>query len=187
MHPSAIMRQAHRTSTEASAGTAGIGQTEMTSLRDIFDRPFAGPEMRKKYELALGRFLVAFNAVEDHMRFTAAEICRSLGVPELWKDHLVKDDFSRQLKNLRLLVLASPYFKDIRFDDLMALNAERNKLAHGHYEQDLFTDEFEIVGKTQRIKRTIDEIERATADAEVLLHMMSTDLYHFLVPDPSNE
>ena len=103
-------------------------------LRDLFDKPFAGPEMRRKYEIALGKFLITFNAVEGYMRFTVAEITRSLGQVELWEKHLI--DFDRQVKNLRLLILAQPYFEDIPFERLIALNETRNKLAHGHYDQD---------------------------------------------------
>lgn len=140
----------------------------MADLSDIFDRPFAGPEMRRNYEAALGKFLVTFNAVEDYMRFTVAEIAKAHDQTELWEKHLIGDDFTRQLKNLRLLVMAEPFFSDTPFDRLAALNATRNKLAHGHYDQDLFTDAFEIVGKRERVRMTIGEIGRATAEADEL-------------------
>ncbi|MDX0127410.1 hypothetical protein GOC15_22815 [Sinorhizobium meliloti] len=151
----------------------------MANLRDIFDKPFAGPEMRRKYEAALGKFLVTFNAVEDYMRFTTAEICKSLDQTEVWERQLVADDFSRQLKNLRLLAIAEPYFADTPFEQLAALNAKRNKLAHGHYDQDLFSDDFELVGKRQRAKMTIAEIETATEEADDLWMKLGSNLNNF--------
>ncbi|MBX5236326.1 hypothetical protein HJC02_29310 [Rhizobium sp. NLR4a] len=151
----------------------------MANLRDIFDRPFAGPEMRQKYEAALGEFLVAFNATENYMRFTAEEICKSVDQGELWKKQLASDDFSRQLKNLRLLILVEPFFSDTPFDRLEKLNATRNKLAHGHYDQDLFSDDFEIVGKKARTRISIEEIKKATAEAEDLWNELGWNLAHF--------
>lgn len=154
----------------------------MASLRDFLDRPFAGPEMRQKYEAALGEFLVSFNAMENYMRYSVEGICKSLGKAELW-GKLTSDDFSRQLKNLRLLSLAEPFFSDTPFDRMETLNNTRNKLAHGHYDQDLFSDDYEIVGKKNRIRMSIQEIKTATEEAEDLSIDMGWRLGKFLEPD----
>ncbi|MBY3445498.1 hypothetical protein [Rhizobium laguerreae] len=151
----------------------------MGNLRDIFDRPFAGPEMRQKYEAALGEFLVKFNATENYMRFAVEQVAKSLGHQDLWEKHLAGDDFSRQLNNLRLLALAEPFFADVPFDRLAELNATRNKLAHSHYDQDLFSEEFELVGKRKRVKMTIEEIKKATEDADDLWNDLGWTLSHF--------
>ncbi|MGO8301049.1 hypothetical protein ACC817_33500 [Rhizobium ruizarguesonis] len=153
----------------------------MASLLDIFDRPFAGPEMRRKYEAALGEFLVTFNAMENFMRYSVEEICKSLGKAELW-GKLTSDDFSRQLKNFRLLSLAEPFFSDTPFDRMETLNNTRNKLAHGHYDQDLFSDDYEIVGKKNRARMSIQEIKKATEEAEDLSSDIGWRLGQFLQP-----
>lgn len=152
----------------------------MVSLHDIFDKPLAGPEMRIKYETALGKFLVAFNAVENYLRYTVNEIVKSKDQSSLWHDDLSRDDFHRQLKNLRLLILAEPFFDDVPFDRLIALNKTRNRLAHGHYDQDLFSDKFEIVEKQRRTKITIAEIEEATTEAIAIWQEMGTSLANFV-------
>ncbi|NKL26990.1 hypothetical protein GFL92_09365 [Rhizobium leguminosarum bv. viciae] len=154
----------------------------MASLRDILNRPFAGPEMRKKYEAALGEFLVSFNAMENYMRYSVEGICKSLGKAELWGE-LTSDDFSRQLKNLRLLSLAEPFFLDTPFDRMETLNNIRNKLAHGHYDQDLFSDDYEIVGKKNRIRMSIQEIKKATEEAEDLSSDIGWTLRKFWEPE----
>jgi hypothetical protein len=154
-------------------------EVPVVNLRDIFDKPFAGPEMRRKYEAALGSFLVTFNAVENYMRYTVEEIAKSSGQADLWAKHLSGDEFTRQLKNLRILVLVEPFFSDTPFERLAALNNIRNKLAHGHYDQDLFSDDFEVVGKKERTKITIEEIRKATREADGLWQELGNNLAYF--------
>ncbi|NEK55828.1 hypothetical protein GUK36_42120, partial [Rhizobium leguminosarum] len=78
-----------------------------------------------------------------------------------------------------LLILFEPFFLDTPFDRLEKLNITRNKLAHGHYDQDLFSDDFEIVGKKDRTRISIEEIKKATAEADDLWNELGSNLAHF--------
>jgi hypothetical protein len=142
--------------------------------------------MRKKYEAALGEFLVAFNAMENYMRYTVEEICKSLGQPDLWAK-LSGDDFSKQLKNLRLLSLAEPFFADTPFDRIEKLNSQRNRFAHGHYDQDLFSNEYKVVGKSGRMEVSIEAIKKATSEADYLWNDIGWRLGKFLEPPEAEE
>jgi hypothetical protein len=157
------------------------------NLRGIFDRPFAGPEMKNKYEAALGKFLVAFNGAENYMRWSAHVMLESLGHQDLWGAQLSGDDFTRQLKNLRLLSLAVPAFPTIPFERLARLNATRNMLAHGHYDQDLFSDDFQIVGKKPPVPMTLVEVNNAINEAEELWAELGQNISDFLAPPDAHD
>ncbi|UWU23059.1 hypothetical protein N2601_08985 [Rhizobium sp. CB3060] len=155
----------------------------MVSLKDIFERPFAGPETKVAYEAALGKFLVTFNSVENYMRWIVELALKEHGREDLWK-MISEDMFDRQIKNLRLVSVSVPNVSEIPFDRLAALNKLRNKFAHGHYDQDLFSDEFRLVGKKEvGIKTTLEEVRAATNEADDLWQELTSVISHLLPPE----
>ena len=136
----------------------------MADLRGILPGPFAGPGTQKEYEAALGRFLVAFNRIDNDLRRIVAKLLEDQGRQTLW--HQVRGDYyQRHLINLQLLSHGLDWFPDLPYDRLNALNATRNHLAHGHYDQDLFSDNFEIVGKNKRQSATIEDVKVSIEEA----------------------
>ncbi|MDX0438896.1 hypothetical protein GOD90_27135 [Sinorhizobium medicae] len=141
----------------------------MGNLTGLFPGPFAGPEMRKKYAVAVGNFLVAFNALENAVRRTIEIILqqhqREDLLPSLHKDYFVK-----QVTTLQLLSLSIPDFPDLPYDRMTAINGRRNTVAHGHFDQDLFSEAYKVVGRGKPAEVTVEEIERDADEAIDLLH-----------------
>ncbi len=115
------------------------------------DVPTADPKIQKDYEAALGAFLVTFNQIENttteiiHLALQASERQDIL-------KHIKGDFFYRRLVTLDLLSLAfpGPVSKDVIYE-LRELANHRNHLAHGHFDQNPFNGEYEVV--TSRDKR----------------------------------
>ncbi|MDX1194555.1 hypothetical protein GOL96_24345 [Sinorhizobium medicae] len=141
----------------------------MADLMGLFPGPLAGPEMRKKYAVALGDFLVAFNAVENAIRRTVKIILEKHQRTDLLSS-LKGDLFAKQLTNLRLLCLSVPDFPDLPYVRIIALSGRRNVLAHGHFDQDLFSDAYKVVGKDKSAIVSLEDIKRDTDEAVDLLN-----------------
>ncbi|MDK1493346.1 hypothetical protein QN219_25410 [Sinorhizobium sp. 7-81] len=141
----------------------------MAKLEGLFPGPFAGPEMRKKYAAAVGEFLVHFNALENAVRRTIeiilAQHHREDLLPDLRNDYYVK-----QITNLQLLSLSIQGFPELPYDRLIAINGRRNTVAHGHFDQDLFSEAYNVVGRGKRVDVSLDEIKSNTDEAIDLLH-----------------
>lgn len=122
-------------------------------------------DFQQQYEAALGQFLVAFNSIES---LTTDLVI--LALAETRKGHLTKrlieDNFERRVTALELLASALPQLDRLPVSELRRLGGERNKLAHGHLDQDP-NGEFSI-RDIQRRKNTdinLDRILKLALDA----------------------
>lgn len=137
----------------------------MPRLTNFIGRKFAGPGTQIAYEKSLGRFLVAFNRAENYVRELVKLSLKSLGREDFWSE-LKKGGLIQQAQNLQLLALAQKDFPETNYAFVKELNTIRNTLAHGHFDQDLFSEVYKIVGKDRDRKHTIEEIDAWTEKAE---------------------
>lgn len=149
----------------------------MVSLKDFAEKPFAGPGTKEAYETALGRFLVAFNRTDNLVRSMVDLALKDCGMETLWPI-LRNDMYQHQVANLRMLAISIDGLKHIQFGGLLELNGRRNMLAHGHYKQDLFSDDFEIVGRDRATVITIDDINKLTSSAQDMAYELENTRFH---------
>lgn len=118
---------------------------------DDDDIPEADPAIRKDYEAALGRLILAHNEVDLHLTRLIERCLQQLGnPPELTR--LKSGSFAQRLDNLRMMNAISSDLKlnRVAFDDLSDLNGQRNIVAHGHFEQNPFMGDYVLIGKKQK-------------------------------------
>jgi len=143
---------------------------------DYDDPPFADPQIRVEYEAALGRLILAHNEV-DHRLPKALQrvVLRVSGDGSL--NAFATGSFAQRLANLELLQKATTDLGATMVDvvELRRLNAIRNNVAHGHFDQNPFDGSFELVGNgrgtQKRTRYQTSELESATA---ALLAIAST-------------
>ena len=131
------------------------------------DIPTADPQIQKDYEAALGAFLVTFNRIENTTNEIIHLALQTSERQDILK-HIKDDFFNRRLVTLDLLSLTfpRPFSKDV-IDELRHLTNARNHLAHGHFDQNPFDGEYEVVtGKNKRRAMPVTAIQSLTKRAE---------------------
>lgn len=150
----------------------------MGNLSEIFKgKQYAGPGTKLAYEAALGRFLVEFNAVESEVRSILHLTLKELARNDIYED-IKGAEYMATLRHLELLALGNPRIPEVPYADIRLLNRKRNILAHGHYDQDLFTEDFKIVGKSKEALMTIAEIGSAATDATIIREELQREIIH---------
>ena len=126
-------------------------EEEYDDFDDEDDIPFASPEIQANYEAALGRFILEFNRVDNLLTQIIATILGRLKRPELVAD-CTSREFSRKLLVFDLLKSSTEGqgIKDIVVPSLREIAHERNKLAHGHFDQNPYDGSYEVVTKSTR-------------------------------------
>lgn len=116
---------------------------------DFDDSPSTDPQIQADYEAALGRFLVAFNRVDNEVAQLISTVLHLSERRDLIDDLTHKADFSRKLQTLDLLTLAthSGQLKDAPIKEMRQIAGERNTVAHGHFDQNPFDGEYQLKGK----------------------------------------
>jgi hypothetical protein len=134
------------------------------------DSPSADPQIQKDYEAALGEFLVRFNRVENAIGDLIVHALSRLKRTEL-VDRCRNAQLNLRLRNLELIMLAFPEVQKLPIGEISALAENRNSLAHGHFEQNPFSGEYEIVGKKGKAhKFTPSDIREMGAGADAIWH-----------------
>jgi hypothetical protein len=134
---------------------------------DDDDTPWASPEIRQNYEAALGRFILAFNQVDNELTEIIETVLRRLK-----RDDLVaactKNNFSNKLLVLDLLKSSAEGkgIEGISIMPLRAIGGERNKLAHGHFDQNPFDGSYDVVTKSVRSSYSVEMLDRLTEKAD---------------------
>lgn len=111
-----------------------------------FEVPVADPAIRRDYEAAVGRLILAHNEV-DYRLTTVIE----LAVVKLGGDNglhrLAEGDFAQRLTNIALLkgLQINLNLEHIDITLLRNLNGQRNNVAHGHFNQNPFDGTYELV------------------------------------------
>ena len=131
-----------------------------------FDEPSADPQIQKDYEAALGAFLVVFNSIENAVSDIIYLALKKAAREDILKS-LRGDLFSRKLTTLDLLSIAYPQAASKALvDELRRLGAERNDLAHGHFDQNPFDGSYHIVTDRKTLSVPMDKIVKLTERAE---------------------
>jgi hypothetical protein len=140
----------------------------MKSYEPDFDEdgvPWASPEIQKDYEVALGRFIVAFNAVDNLLARVIETILIKLGRMDLVKS-CTEASYSHKLLTLDLLKQSSEGrgIAEVPIALMHEVGAHRNKVAHGHFEQNPCSGEYEIIAKKAH-KYSPTDLDAQTAKA----------------------
>jgi Txe/YoeB family toxin of Txe-Axe toxin-antitoxin module len=128
---------------------------------DGFEIPWADPQIRKDYEAALGRLILAHNSL-DRLLTELIQCCLNRLQNEKPLEGLRQGEFSRRLTSLTMLA-SLPIELDLRAIDtkeIGELNRLRNIVAHGHFEQDPFEGTYVLV----TIKQTFRDFSTVRLD-----------------------
>jgi hypothetical protein len=140
---------------------------------------------QSEYESALGAFLVAFNGIENATFEMMVLALKKAGLKEIpqWIDD---NSFDRKMQYLTLISLRFPEIASPELiSELRALAGERNKLAHGHFDQNPADDSYVVVAR-RKMKQTyldvptenIDALTRRARKAEVALRRFFAFYWH---------
>lgn len=138
----------------------GANVSQRDSLDDDDDVPWASPEIKANYEAALGRFILAFNQLDNLLTEIIETVLRRLK-----RDDLVKAcsqrDFSNKLLILDLLKSSTVAhgIKDVSVVAMRTVAGERNKLAHGHFDQNPFDGSYDVVSKNIRSWYSVEMLD----------------------------
>jgi hypothetical protein len=145
------------------------------------DPPFASPEIQESYEAALGRFIVAFNQMDNLLTRVVETVLERLGRADLI-DACVKKDFSQRLLVLDLLK-SSPeghVLGGVSTEDMRQISGERNHLAHGFFDQNPYSGECDIVGsKKRRAKYSVKRVDDLTTKANKVWQQLRYPEAHY--------
>jgi hypothetical protein len=140
---------------------------------DEDDVPWASPEIRQEYEAALGRFILAFNELDNLL---TEIIQRTLG--RLDRGDLVKackqQNFALKLLTLDLLKSSreGAAIADVPIPQMKQVAGERNTLAHGHFDQNPFDGSYDIVVKNVRASYSVERLDGLTQMADKALQAL---------------
>ena len=135
---------------------------------DCFDIPEADPAIRRDYEAALGRLILAHNNIDRYVTLLIQSALARLGNPPEQKG-LTTGSFMKRLDALQKLSKNDALeLNMINFDEIRDLNESRNILAHGHFEQDQFSGEYELI--TNRDTHADFSAERINSLTGRMLH-----------------
>ena len=90
-----------------------LNVTERDTLYDDDDIPWASPEIRANYEAALGRFILAFNQLDNLLTEIIEIVLRRLKRDDLVKS-CIQRDFSNKVLIFDLLKLGLQLFQIMR-------------------------------------------------------------------------
>jgi hypothetical protein len=140
--------------------------TDNVSPFDDDDTPWASPEIRANYEAALGRFILAFNQIDNELTDVIETVLRRLK-----RDDLVtactKRDFSNKLLVLDLLKSSAEGdgIRSISMAAMREVAGERNRLAHGHFDQNPFDGSYDVVTRSVGSTYSAEMLDRLTEKA----------------------
>jgi hypothetical protein len=126
------------------------------------------PNIKKDYEAALGEFLIVFNQIENLVTDLIVLALRKAGREKLHQS-LTGDFYAQKIIYLDLISLRFPEAASPPLIiALQALGNERNKLAHGHFEENPFDESYVIVSRQKRLALPVSKIRRLTQQAETI-------------------
>ena len=145
------------------------------------DEPYADPQIQKDYEAALGAFLVVFNAIENTINDIIVLALQKSGRADILKQ-LDNDSFNRKLTTLDLISVAYPTaVPQSVTNQLRNLATQRNRLAHGHFDQNPFDGTYQVVTSRSGPKPIpVPQIQTLTEHAETVWEKLRfADAYFF--------
>ncbi len=113
------------------------------------DMPWASPEVQANYEAALGRFLLAFNQLDNLLGEVTTTVLTRLGRADLVKACVEDADFATRLRFLDLLKHSTEGqgIASVPIADMKGIGGERNILTHGHFDQNPYDGSYRLVGR----------------------------------------
>jgi hypothetical protein len=159
---------------------------EMTDkAADDDDVPWASPEIRQQYEAALGRFILAFNELDNLLTEIIQTTLERLDRRDLVKAW-VRQNFSLKLLTLDLLKSSreSKAIADVPIPLMKQIAGEWNSLAHGHFDQNPFDGSYDIVVKSVRASYSAERLDGLTEKADKALQALqhASAVYDFSDP-----
>lgn len=153
-----------------SQGVAkGVTDINQDGYEDDDDIPWADPGIRKDYEAALGRLILAHNDVDLHLTRLVDRIISHLGDPPALAK-LATGEFAKRVDNVRTLYAIAPDMPlaGIDLDEMSELNRLRNIVAHGHFDQNPFQGTYELITNkkthadfsTERLDEITERLEK---------------------------
>ncbi|MDZ4362945.1 hypothetical protein [Brevundimonas sp.] len=114
---------------------------------------WADPAIRRNYEAALGRLILAHNEVDRNLTILIQRCLKELGDPTALKS-MTTGNFASRLSNLGTIKELCPKLPlgGIDIDGLSTLNGERNVVAHGHFEQNPYDGDFVLIRAKQQFQ-----------------------------------
>ena len=156
------------------------------------DQELANPEIKRAYQNALGRLILAHNEVDFWMTILLDRSAKKIS-PEGELDTLALGSFAQRASNLMLLMkLAPKMLVGVGNGRLLDLNRARNDLAHAHFYQDRYDDSFAVIKakhhslKEKRFNQyNADSINGFAAELEKIATHMSAidDFFDVYLPD----
>lgn len=132
------------------------------------DIPWADPQIQLDYEAALGRFLVRFNRVEN-----AVDNLITMALEKLNRtDVEISGQFLQRVERLELVMLAFPSWPSVPKDQIKSLAGSRNELAHGHFDQNPYQGDYEIVSRKKSRPWSPSQIESLGDKADEIWHAL---------------
>lgn len=159
------------------------------------DRVPADPEIRRAYQGALGRLIMAHNEVDFWMTVLLVKSADKIS-PEGDLKEITLGSFAQRASNLMILMRVAPrlLLGGVGNGRLLELNNVRNDLAHAHFDQDHFKDSFAVIKarhhslKKKRLSQySTDTINEFAVELEnIASHMRTVDIF-FDVSLPDDE
>lgn len=147
---------------------------------------WADPKIRADYEAALGRLILAHNVVDRQVTELIECCLKRMGNPvQLAK--LTNGLFAQRLDNLAMLK-AMPMDLQLKYldvDELKELNRLRNIVAHGHFEQNPFMGDYELItNKKRHADFSVERMDEITARLDKQAGWFSPNVafYDFSLP-----
>lgn len=153
--------------------------------RDNDDVPWASPEIRQEYEAALGRFILAFNQLDNLLTEIIEKTLKRLDRSDLVKI-CKQQNFSLKLLTLDLLKSSreGTAISGVSIPLMKQVAGERNTLAHGHFDQNPFDGSYDIVVKNVGASYTVERLDGLTEMADKALQALrhASAVYDFSEP-----
>ena len=147
--------------------------------------PWASPEIRQEYEAALGRFMLAFNELDNLLTEIIETTLERIGRSDLIKA-CTQQHFALKLLALDLLKSSQEgaAIADVPIPLMKQVAGERNTLAHGHFDQNPFDGSYDIVVKNVRASYSVERLDGLTEMADKALQALrhASAVYDFSEP-----
>lgn len=113
-------------------------------------QPYADPQIRRDYEAALGRLILAHNEVDWRLGKALQRVVVRIA-PDGRLNAYARGTFEQRLSNLELFQKTSPASGPVQIDvsALRRLNTIRNNVAHGHFDQNPFDGTYTLIGQAR--------------------------------------
>jgi hypothetical protein len=139
----------------------------MSDEQDDDGVPWASPEIQQNYEVALGRFVLAFNELDNLLGKLIKTVLMRLGRQDLVEDCVIRAGFGLRVRFLDLLKHSTQGegLTRVPIASLGAIAQERNILVHGHFDQNPFDGSYRIIARRKTPFYSPERIDGLTEQA----------------------